>query len=152
IEVFNEGTSSHDAATTAVGTAPHGIAFNPNSGFIYVANSGSANVSVLGVPFLAESVIGSPIKVGDSPEGVAVNPTTNRVYVANNGGGANAVSVIDGAGTGNGGAGTIVGSPISAVVNPFSVAVNPITNRVYVANNLSAVSVIDGAGTGSGGA
>ena len=69
-------------ATIAVGTLPSGVAVNPTSGFVYVANSG-ADVSVLGVPFLAETVDRLAHHRGASPAAWPSTRVTNRVYVAN---------------------------------------------------------------------
>jgi YVTN family beta-propeller protein len=122
--------------TVGVGSAPIGVAVNPITNKIYVANMASDSVSVIdGATGL---VSGSPIAVGNYPYGVAADSTTNRIYVANRSG--NSVSVIDGA------TGLVVGSPITVGSSPQAIAVNPITNKVYVANTSSNnVSVIDGA-------
>ena len=74
-----------------VGTGPSAVAVNPITNKIYVANSGSATVTVInGVDNST-----STIAVGTNPAGIAVNPTTNKIYVTNRGIGT--VTVIDGA-------------------------------------------------------
>jgi len=146
-----------------VGTSPVAIAANPVSGKVYVANSGSNNVSV--IDGVTRTVIGT-IPVGTNPRWVAVNPETSRLVVGNLGssnvtlvntatdtpvstlltGGAgwiaiNAIADISYViryGTGdeyNYIAGdTYAGTQATRSYEPVSIAVNPVTNRVYVAN------------------
>ena len=78
-------------ATVPVGTQPVAVALNPATGKVYVANSGSANVTV----FDPATQTSTAVSVGQTPSGIAVNSITNRIYVANNG--SNDVTVIDGA-------------------------------------------------------
>ena len=120
-------------ATVPVGLAPYGVAVNPTTSRIYVANNGNSTVSVIdgATNTVMATVAGVP-----SPS-VAVNPATNRIYVINLLG--PNVQVIDGA------TNTVVATaPVG--INPYGIAVNPTTNRIYVANRGSNdVSVIDGA-------
>ena len=81
-------------ATVPVGSHPMGVAVNPNTNRIYVANTWSNNVSVIDGD---TNTVVATVPAGDMPRGVAVNPTTNRIYVANFGSGSYNVSVIDGA-------------------------------------------------------
>ncbi len=119
-----------------VGTNPWGIAVNPLTNKVYVANY-AGNVTMI------DGVTNSPTTIGvggSHPLGVAVNPATNKIYVGNFG--TNTVSVIDGA-TNSVTAILTVGVAGSA---PISVAVNSVTNKVYVANQSSGtVAVINGA-------
>ncbi len=134
------GTAAAQAviATIPVGSGPFGVAANPGTNRVYVANGNAKSVSVI------DGTVGSPtenqviatIPVNVEPIGVAANPSTNRIYVTNQMSGT--VSVIDGATN-------AVISTITVGSGPFGVAVNPSTNRVYVANSLSnTVSVVDG--------
>ena len=75
-------------ASLAVGG--EGVAVNPNTNRIYVANNGSSNVSVIDG---ASNTVAATVAVGTSPEGVAVTPNTKRIYVAN--WGDDTVSVIE---------------------------------------------------------
>jgi YVTN family beta-propeller protein len=77
--------------TIAAGTNPFAIAVNPLTNKLYVANIGSANVTVIDGATSSTSTV----PVGTSPRALAVNPNTNKIYVATNGS-AN-VTVIDGA-------------------------------------------------------
>ena len=122
---------------------PHGVAANPVTNRIYVANIGSNTVSVIDS---ATNGVIATVPVGVNPFGVAVNSATNRIYVVN--AGANTVSVINGA------TNTVIGGPIGVGSGPEGVAVNESTNRVYVAIfggfAGTTVSVIDGTGPGPG--
>src|SRR5207244_3019349 len=57
----------------------------------YVANSNSANVTVLDTT--TNTVVGAPIPVGSFPRGVGLDPTVHRAYVANLG--SSTVTVLD---------------------------------------------------------
>jgi YVTN family beta-propeller protein len=116
-------------ATVPVGMQPVAVAVNPATGKVYVANSGSANVTV----FDPATQTSTAVSVGQTPSGIAVNSITNRIYVANSG--TNDVTVIDGAND--------TTSTVSAGTGPLAIAVNPVTNRIYVANTDS-YTVIDG--------
>ena len=72
-----------------VGYTPFGIAFNPDNGFLYVANFESSNVSVIDP---ATNTVVATIPVGTNPLGVAFNPDNGFMYVANQD--SNTVSVI----------------------------------------------------------
>ena len=133
-------------ATVPVGTAPTGVAANPNGKWVYVANNGSNNVSVIDT---ATNKVVSTITVGTSPTAVAVNPSGTRTYVTNTGniltGGT--VSVIDTT-TINGIATNKVIATIKVGTSPTAVALNPTGTRAYVTNagNIltgGTVSVID---------
>ena len=77
--------------TIPAGTSPSAVALNPATNKIYVANYGSASVTVID----GATNSTTPVIVGTDPTAVAVNPVTNKIYVANYGS-AN-VTVIDGA-------------------------------------------------------
>jgi YVTN family beta-propeller protein len=74
-----------------VNTFPVGIAVNPNTKKVYVANEYSNTVSVLDTE---TDKVQDRINVGVFPYGIDINPLNNRVYVTNRG--SNTVSVIDG--------------------------------------------------------
>ena len=128
-----------ETAVITVRAGPDGVAVNPNTNRIYVANYQANSVSV--IDGTSNSVIANiTAGIGVGPDGVAVNPSTNRIYVANNGNGAgNSVSVIDG--TSN----TVLPPAITVGTGPAGIGVNPTTNLVYVANSVdSTVSLISG--------
>jgi len=81
-------------ATIPVAAVPLGVAVNPATNRIYVANADNNNVSVI------DGTTGTVVAVVAAmywPFGVAANPGTNRVYVTDNA--TDAVRVIDGAPT-----------------------------------------------------
>ena len=125
----------------AVGSAPRGVAVDPVTGRVFVANSGSANVTVLdGRANPPAPVTGSPVGVGNMPIGVAVDPATGRVFVANYG--AANVTVLDGRASPPA---PVTGSPVTVGTGPEGVAVNAVSGRVFVTNFGSYnVTVIDG--------
>src|SRR5690242_8624064 len=63
--------------TVGVGTAPKAAVVNPATNKIYVANSGSASVTVIDGTTMA----GTPVAVGTNPTALAANPATNKVYI-----------------------------------------------------------------------
>src|SRR5256885_189940 len=89
-------------ATIAVGMTPIGVAVDPSTNTVYVANSVTGTVSVISAltnrltnkVYVSNSNSGTisvisgstnrvtdTIKVGVKPDGVAVNPSTNMIYV-----------------------------------------------------------------------
>ena len=143
--------SAHAAsviATVPMGPQPHGVAVNPKTGLVYVANYGGGTGSLVSVIDSVTNTVMTSIVVGAGPFGVGVNPATNRVYVSNHA--ANTVSVID-AQPGSPSFHTVIAT-IAVGNEPEEFGVNPLTNRIYVSNfnggAASAVSVIDG-GTNS---
>jgi YVTN family beta-propeller protein len=143
-QLWAEQATYQVSATIAVGGGPNGVAANPTTNRVYVANNADDTVSVIDARTYA---VVATVPVGSAPVGVGVNPATNRVYVANAGRviAPGTVSVIDGATN-------AVIATIATDQNPFAVAVNPVTNRVYVTNNFGTagdvgdgiLSVIDG--------
>ena len=133
ITVIDGATNS--TTTVTVGNAPSGVAVNPITNKVYVANQNDATVSVIdGATNNATSVA-----TGNLPQSVAVNPVTGQVFVAN--GSDNTVAVIQGPAN----ATTLV----SVGTKPEAAAVNPVTNQAYVVNqgdgsNPSTMTVIDG--------
>ena len=122
------------SATISVGARPEGVAVDPATGTIYVANQNSDTVSVING---ATNTVTATIAVGSTPFAVAVDPTTDTAYVANIG--SDTVSVINGATN-------TVTATIAVGSAPFGVAADPATGTVYVANEGSnTVSVISGA-------
>jgi YVTN family beta-propeller protein len=141
---------------------PYGIAVNPVTDTLYVANlfdpsSGNSpnSVSVIdGATCNALVTSGcatppSTVAVGSYPAGLAVNRRTDTIYVANTGD--NTLSVVNGTtcnATSRAGCGqTQPAVPLGQ--DPLDVAVNPANDTVYVLNQTptgpTTVSVIDGA-------
>jgi YVTN family beta-propeller protein len=117
-----------------VGSKPLGVAITPNEKCVYVANSGSNNVSVIDT---ATNTVIKTIPVGAQPYGVAVNLSGTKVYVTNQES-AN-VSVID----------TVTNTVTASIPvekYPHGVAVTPDEKWVYVANHnklIGTVSIIN---------
>jgi YVTN family beta-propeller protein len=108
--------------TVSVGFDPFGVAYDNRSGDVFVANSGSSNVSVL---YGNASTPIATVAVGAGPTGIAYDPDDNDVYVADNG--SLQVSVISAVNL------TVVAT-IPVGFQPYGVAVDPATGRVFVAN------------------
>jgi YVTN family beta-propeller protein len=131
-------------ATVHVGTLPTGIAVNPATNRIYVANTNDGTVSVING---ATNAVVATITVGSSPFGVAVNPVTNGIYVS--------WYNFDGSLVVINGATNQVITDIPLQHNSLYLAVNTVTNRIYVANQSGnavgnsnddgSLSVVDGA-------
>ncbi|GIH73561.1 YncE family protein [Sphaerimonospora thailandensis] len=99
-------------ATVAVGTTPDAVAVTPDSEFVYVANFGSNNVTVIDAD---NNTFVTNIPVGAAPVGVAVAAMRNGpfVYVTNNL--ANNVSAIN--------ANTVIATiPVGALPTDVAVA------------------------------
>jgi 6-phosphogluconolactonase (cycloisomerase 2 family) len=64
---------------------PISVVVGPTSEFVYVANYGSANVSVYRIDPTGDLTLapGSAVQVGGHPKGVAVHPSGQFVYVVN---------------------------------------------------------------------
>jgi len=130
----------HLIGSVAVGDEPRGVAVNPFTGFIYVANVHSGTMSVL-----RKNAQTATFPVDTLPFVVAVNPKTNRVYAA----GCNFL-------TGAGSMVVVIDGKTNQVLEDISlnntcslgtqgIAVNPFTNRVYVSDyDDSQEVVIDG--------
>ena len=64
--------------TVPVGSGPYGVGYNSGNGYVYVANEGSTNVSVIN----GTTVVGT-VPVGGAPHGVVYDSGNGYVYVAN---------------------------------------------------------------------
>ncbi len=115
-------------ATPSDPNAPHGIAINPVTNKIYLADFDGTLTVLDGATNAVSTALNGP---GGSYWAVVVNPVTNQVFALNRGTGA--VDVYSGA----------IGSTpaqysnlsVSTGNNAFAIAVNPETNTVYVCNN-----------------
>jgi YVTN family beta-propeller protein len=115
------------------GLFPTGIAIDPNTGEVYVANSGSQDVTVINGN---NNQTVKNIKVGQFPNSLAIS-NSSKVYVANTGVGF--VSVFDPSKPGSNSSQIAVASP------PIDISTNQKTNMVYVASPESrTISTIDG--------
>ena len=91
ITVINvAGDANTKVAEIEVGDEPRTVAITADKRFAYVANQGSATVSVIDLTANQKT---QDIPVGVEPYGVALTPNGTRAYVANSA--SNTVSVID---------------------------------------------------------
>jgi 6-phosphogluconolactonase (cycloisomerase 2 family) len=112
-------TGGADFFTT--GTTPVALAATPNGDFLYVANSGSNNISGfrIGADGRLTAVTGSPFAGGSNPVSLSVDPSGGFLYVANRAGGISIFSIA--ATTGvltSGGTATTGATPVSIVATP----------------------------------
>jgi YVTN family beta-propeller protein len=94
IPIDIEGQTSYPSI--AVGQQPVAIGIHPQGTYAYVANFGSASLSIISIdPDSANfhTVVGTQL-VGANPIDLAISPDGDRIYVAN--AGSSSLSVIDG--------------------------------------------------------
>jgi len=117
---------------TSVGMHAWGMALNEETGALYIAKPGDAEVAVLNAGMTKPTMI----PAGRIPCSVAVNSRTNTIYAVNYAD--NSLTVIDGAkGL------TVAAIPVGN--RPQAVLVDPQHDLVFVANTLgNSVTVIDG--------
>ena len=141
--------------TITVGTAPISLAFNPETGLLYVANSGATGTNNVTVINVNSSTVAATINdaTSSNPVAVAVDPSSNNAYVVNKttstAGETISVTVVNGSSYS-----TTMYDPSSdgnVQANPTAIAVNPLTQRVYVSeygtgSGVGAVSVFQGGG------
>jgi YVTN family beta-propeller protein len=89
-EIDTDGNPANGITRIPVGSNVLGVAANPATNRIYVANPLSNNISVIDG---ATNAVTATATVGSYPYAVTVNPTTNRIYVTNRDD--NTVSVIE---------------------------------------------------------
>lgn len=137
VAVINASTLSV-TQNVDVGDNPAGVAVNPVTGKVYVANFGSTSTALDTVSVISGSTVVNTINVEDAPSQIAVNSVTNRIFVTNKGHGDNygqgsSVSVIDGSTDTVTKTIRLVPDISKAGQGPYGIAVNPNTNKVYVA-------------------
>lgn len=140
---FVGGTDN--AAAFPVGTAPAGVRVDPSGKYLYVANSGSNNVSAFVIcasplpgcpsnftPGSLVAVPGSPFSAGLGPVSLAVDPSGNFLYVADmnsNQLSGYRINPSTGALT------PLSPSTVSTGATPVFVAIHPAGNYLYVSDN-----------------
>ncbi|MGO4883373.1 MAG: YncE family protein [Bryobacteraceae bacterium] len=171
VAVLDGGNNYAFATTLSTGGSPSAIAVNPLTDLVYVANSGTNNVTVVSGASNVTTLFNNAQSFA-----VDVNPLTNKGYIANTAG--NTLLVIDGetnavtsVPVGQGPDGTLVNArsnkiytlnsisgSITAVdgvtlattnvptgESPFAGVINPLTDKVYAGNSDGSVTVLDGA-------
>jgi len=145
-----------------VASGPFGIAVNPTTDTVYVANTGQLysgahghTVSVINGSIcnaVQTSGCGHPpttVEVGRAPFGIAVDDATNTIYVVDNQGGESdaTLSTIDGTTCdATETSGCIAAQHVNIGLGraPHAVALDPSTHTLYTANHINAtVSAID---------
>jgi DNA-binding beta-propeller fold protein YncE len=117
--------------------SPNGVAVDPSTGNVYVADTENDRVEVFGSGgnLLGQfGTAGSGNGEFTDPEGLAVDPTTNDVYVTDTGN--DRVEMFNSGGTYIGQFGTS-GSGDAQFSDPLGVAVDPNTSDVYVVDALN---------------
>jgi YVTN family beta-propeller protein len=96
VSVFDvSGAAAVKLAEITVGSDPQSVAVHPDNVRAFVANSGSASVSVLNLQTLT---VTATLTVGVEPSAVALSPNGTRLYVAN--ASSNSLTVINTANNG----------------------------------------------------
>jgi YVTN family beta-propeller protein len=122
--------STGTTGTIATGINPVSVAVDPAGKFVYVANSGSNDVSMYTINTATGALTSAgTVATGTGPSSVAVDPAGMFAYVADNG--ANDVSMYTMNATT--GALTSIGT-IATGTSPVTVAVDPTGKFAYVTN------------------
>ncbi len=137
------------SATIPTGTAPEGVAFNPDGRRVYLANRGSGTVSMINTE-TRQVMVTTPLGSGNAltVQGVAVSPDGRRIYADyyDTAAGTRGVSILHAA------TNSVIdqiplgsGYPAPQGPNPQGIALSPDGRTLYVANNYDggAVKVID---------
>jgi aldose sugar dehydrogenase len=115
-------------------TSPEGVAINPSSGNVYVADTGNNRIQVFSSngTFVSKwGEQGTTDGMLRSPEGVAINPSSGNVYVADTGN--NRIQVFSSNGTFISKWGE-QGTTDGMLRSPAGIAVDPSSGNVYVAD------------------
>jgi len=147
----NTGGCTKFAPTTPTGFGTLGVAANPNTKTIYVANFRDNTVSVVnGAVCNGDNIAGCnqswpTIAVGNSPQFVGINKATNTIYVSNLLDGT--LSLINAATcTGSVHSGCAQLATTTVGNRPLQLVVDEATNTIYVENRKDGtVSVVSGA-------
>jgi YVTN family beta-propeller protein len=121
------------------GSRPQTVSVAPGGSFLYVANSGSNDLSVFSITDTGVLNPLARVATGESPYGIAVNPSNTYLYVSNF-----ASNNVSAYAIAAGGVLTeIPGSPFAVGSAPTSLRTDPMGNFLYVANSGSGtVSVL----------
>jgi 6-phosphogluconolactonase len=141
------------APNFAVGSLPSAMAFHPPGDFMYIANFGGNNITLLDInkstgelTVPASNSIVVPLNppnifpAGNGPIAMVASPAGPFLYVANQTSGDISAYVID---PGAGGLGSISGSPflIASGAHPNSIAISPKGDFLFTADPAGKVGV-----------
>jgi YVTN family beta-propeller protein len=122
--------------TIPVGSQPHGVAYNPTSHKIYVANYGGNSVTIIDANTMTTT---TTITGLSEPAHVAANPASNKVYVSNHGNGT--VTVIKGSDDS-----VLTTVPLVNSSRPYGITADIWRNLIYVVSidvaNLDAANLV----------
>jgi 6-phosphogluconolactonase len=120
--------------------APTSVVVHPSGKFVYVTNSGNANLGANGPSLAAFSidpatgaltlVNTTPLTPGTGPQGAAIDPAGKFVFVAHQGGNNISVFSLD---PSTGAPSPVSGSPFASPAGPHKVVVHPNGKFAYVA-------------------
>jgi len=141
IDVIDTGLYGVIAHFTFTTYRPSGIAVDPNTHYIYIANSDSASTDLTIIDKDNNRIAHPSLTVGARPVGVIYNPLTQRIFV--NCASVNKVYVVE-----------TSTNQVSYILDvqqrpDIGIALDPVANRIYVGNvNSNSVTIIqDGSPT-----
>jgi len=123
------------APAIRAGWHPVAVVVDPSDQYIYVANSGSDDISayVIDKSGYPQTILGSPFPAGSVPRSLAVHPTGQFLYVANSGPDATVSGYrIDAA---TGALTQLPNSPFYVGPDAESIAIIPSGQRAYIAHS-----------------
>lgn len=123
-----DGTGGGLLNTAAVQIeSPEGLAYDPQNGRIYVANTDKDQIDWVAVDGSGSGILDTTGAKVEDPEGIAVDPATQTVYWANS----EAAGSI-GYASANGGAGGLLNtSGVTSVEDPYKIALDTTNGRIY---------------------
>jgi DNA-binding beta-propeller fold protein YncE len=107
--------------------SPEGLAYDPQNGRIYVANSDEDQIDWVAVDGSGSGVLDTTGALVEDPEGIAVDPTTQTVYWANS----VTAGSIGYASAGGGAGGLLNTTGVTSVEDPYKIALDTVNGRIY---------------------
>lgn len=133
----NSGDQVSPLAPAMTGTTlrPASVLVHPSKNFLYVANTGSNDVTIYTrnavTGFITPLGIAPPTPVGTAPVALATDAKGQFLYVLNQGSGSISAFSID---SNRGSLTELPGSPFATVANPVSFVLSQTAGLIYVAN------------------
>lgn len=132
--ISKQGTLTEVTPRTVAGTVPTLLTMDAAGTYLFVANSGSNDISVFSIDSSTGALtpVGTNFPIGMSPLNMKVAPSGNFLYVTGQGtpGFIEAFSVSQGVIGQN----PVTGSPFQAGANPFGLVIDPAGKFLYTAN------------------